>query len=77
VTDKLCCEEIPLIARIIAVADSFDAMTMGIPYRKAIDLKRLLKNSEVLIFLGKMVPKDTKGSRQSYKYEIQVSLYNE
>ena len=72
-TDKLCCEDIPLIARIIAVADSFDAMTTDRPYRK----KRLLKNSEVLIFLGKMVPKDTNGSRQSYKYEIQVSLYNE
>jgi HD-GYP domain-containing protein (c-di-GMP phosphodiesterase class II) len=38
--DKLCGEEIPLIARIIAVADSFDAMTTDRPYRKAIDFKR-------------------------------------
>lgn len=38
--DKLCGEEIPLIARIIAVADSFDAMTTDRPYRKAIDSKR-------------------------------------
>ena len=41
--DKLCGEEIPLIARIIAVADSFDAMTTDRPYRKAIDLKGALE----------------------------------
>ena len=38
-TDKLCGEDIPLIARIIAVADSFDAMTTDRPYRKAVDLE--------------------------------------
>ena len=38
--DKLCGEEIPLIARIIAVADSFDAMTTDRPYRKAIEMER-------------------------------------
>jgi HD-GYP domain-containing protein (c-di-GMP phosphodiesterase class II) len=37
--DRLCGEEIPLIARIIAVADSFDAMTTDRPYRKAVDLE--------------------------------------
>jgi HD-GYP domain-containing protein (c-di-GMP phosphodiesterase class II) len=33
--DKLAGETIPLMARIIAVADSFDAMTSDRPYRKA------------------------------------------
>ncbi|MBI5527496.1 MAG: GAF domain-containing protein [Deltaproteobacteria bacterium] len=33
--DKLKGDEIPLMARIIAVADSFDAMTSDRPYRKA------------------------------------------
>ena len=33
--DKLKAENIPLTARIIAIADSFDAMTTDRPYRKA------------------------------------------
>jgi len=31
--DRLAAERIPLVARIVAVADSFDAMTSGRPYR--------------------------------------------
>jgi len=42
-------EEIPLEARIIAVADSYDAMTTERPYRKALTkeeaIKELLKNA--------------------------------
>jgi len=37
--DKLRGEEIPVIARIIAVADTFDAMTTDRPYRKALGLE--------------------------------------
>ncbi len=36
--DGLAGEDIPLIARIIAVADAFDAMTVDRPYRKALQL---------------------------------------
>jgi diguanylate cyclase (GGDEF)-like protein len=35
-------EEIPLIGRILAVADAFSAMTTTRPYRKALDLKEAL-----------------------------------
>jgi diguanylate cyclase (GGDEF)-like protein/putative nucleotidyltransferase with HDIG domain len=35
-------EEIPLIGRVLAVADSFSAMTTTRPYRKALDLKEAL-----------------------------------
>jgi HD-GYP domain-containing protein (c-di-GMP phosphodiesterase class II) len=34
--DGLKGEQIPQLARIIAVADTFDAMTSGRPYRKAL-----------------------------------------
>ena len=37
--DGLRGDEIPLIARVIAVADTFDAMTTDRPYRKAMDAK--------------------------------------
>lgn len=37
--DQLKGEEIPLIARIIAVADAFDAMTSDRPYRRALSYK--------------------------------------
>jgi HD-GYP domain-containing protein (c-di-GMP phosphodiesterase class II) len=30
-------KEIPLLAKIVAVADTFDAMTTGRPYRKAME----------------------------------------
>lgn len=33
--DRLCGEEIPLLARIIAVADAYNAMTSDRPYRDA------------------------------------------
>ncbi len=47
--DGLKGEEIPIEARIIAVVDSFDAMTTDRPYKKAISydeaVKKLIKNS--------------------------------
>ncbi len=43
--------EIPLIARIICVADSFDAMTSDRPYRKALPLDRAL--GEIRDFAGR------------------------
>ena len=39
--DKLKGDEIPLMARIIAVADSYDAMVSDRPYRKGMPLERL------------------------------------
>ena len=33
--DRLCGDEIPIISRIIAVADAYNAMTSGRPYRDA------------------------------------------
>lgn len=44
--ERLEGEDIPLIARILAVADAFSAMTTTRPYRKALDLR------EALIRLG-------------------------
>ncbi len=41
--DKLKGEEIPLLSRIITVADVFDALTTDRPYRPAYDLKKALK----------------------------------
>lgn len=43
--------EIPLIARIIAVADAFDAMTSNRPYRKALGRETALK--ELVTFSGR------------------------
>jgi diguanylate cyclase (GGDEF)-like protein len=40
--DHLAGEEIPEIARILAVADAFSAMTTTRPYRKALDLREAL-----------------------------------
>ncbi len=40
--DGLAGEDIPLTARIFAVADSFDAMTSDRPYRGAMDVERAL-----------------------------------
>ena len=40
--DHLEGEEIPLIARILAVADAFSAMTTTRPYRKALDVREAL-----------------------------------
>jgi HD-GYP domain-containing protein (c-di-GMP phosphodiesterase class II) len=40
--DRLEGEAIPLIARILAVADAFSAMTTTRPYRKALDVREAL-----------------------------------
>jgi HD-GYP domain-containing protein (c-di-GMP phosphodiesterase class II) len=40
--DQLAGEEIPLGARILAVADSYEAMTSDRPYRKALSVERAL-----------------------------------
>ena len=39
--DHLCGEEIPLEARILAVADAFDAMSSNRPYRKRLSFMRI------------------------------------
>lgn len=44
-------EEIPLMARIIAVADTFDAMISDRPYRKGLDMESALR--EIRQFSGK------------------------
>ena len=44
--DRLEGESIPLIARILAVADAFSAMTTTRPYRKALDLREALTRLE-------------------------------
>ena len=44
--DRLEGEEIPLIARIMAVGDAFSAMTTTRPYRKALDLREALTRLE-------------------------------
>jgi HD-GYP domain-containing protein (c-di-GMP phosphodiesterase class II) len=41
--DRLEGEAIPLIGRILAVADAFSAMTTTRPYRKALDVQEALK----------------------------------
>jgi len=44
--DHLAGEEIPLIARILAVGDAFSAMTTTRPYRKALDIQEALRRLE-------------------------------
>jgi diguanylate cyclase (GGDEF)-like protein len=44
--DRLTGEEIPLIARILAVGDSFSAMTTSRPYRKALPIEEALRRIE-------------------------------
>jgi diguanylate cyclase (GGDEF)-like protein len=44
--DRLEGEEIPLIARILAVGDAFSAMTTTRPYRKALDIREALTRLE-------------------------------
>jgi diguanylate cyclase (GGDEF)-like protein len=44
--DGLAGEEIPLIARILAVGDAFSAMTTTRPYRKALSVKEALRRLE-------------------------------
>jgi diguanylate cyclase (GGDEF)-like protein/putative nucleotidyltransferase with HDIG domain len=40
--DRLTADEIPLIARILAVGDTFSAMTTSRPYRKALDIREAI-----------------------------------
>jgi diguanylate cyclase (GGDEF)-like protein/putative nucleotidyltransferase with HDIG domain len=44
--ERLAGEEIPLVARILAVGDAFSAMTTTRPYRKALDIKEALHRLE-------------------------------
>ena len=44
--DRLEGEQIPLVARILAVGDAFSAMTTTRPYRKALDVREALKRLE-------------------------------
>ncbi|MBY0490823.1 MAG: response regulator [Gemmatimonadaceae bacterium] len=46
VPDHLCGDDIPLVARITAVADSFDAMTSGRPYREGMSVGDALAELE-------------------------------
>ncbi|MGZ8474916.1 MAG: bifunctional diguanylate cyclase/phosphohydrolase [Candidatus Limnocylindria bacterium] len=41
--DRLCGDEIPLVARIVAIADTFSAMTTSRPYRKALSVQEALR----------------------------------
>src|SRR3954471_8734700 len=63
--DALAGEDIPLVARILAVGDAFSAMTTTRPYRKALDIEEALRRIEdaagtqldealVTVFVGKM-----------------------
>ncbi len=47
VHEKLKGEAIPVMARIIAVADAFDAMTSDRPYRKKINLYKAIEEIEI------------------------------
>jgi diguanylate cyclase (GGDEF)-like protein len=44
--DRLAGEEIPLIARLLAVGDAFSAMTSTRPYRKALSIEEALRRLE-------------------------------
>ena len=44
--DGLAGEEIPLVARILAVADAFSAMTTTRPYRKALGVEEAIRRLE-------------------------------
>ena len=44
--ERLAAEDIPLIARILAVADAFSAMTTTRPYRKALDVQEATRRLE-------------------------------
>ena len=39
-------EDIPLVARILAVGDAFSAMTTTRPYRKALDVREAMRRLE-------------------------------
>jgi diguanylate cyclase (GGDEF)-like protein len=44
--DALAGEDIPLVARILAVGDAFSAMTTTRPYRKALDIREAIRRLE-------------------------------
>jgi diguanylate cyclase (GGDEF)-like protein len=44
--DRLAGDDIPLIARILAIGDAFSAMTTTRPYRKALDVRTALRRLE-------------------------------
>lgn len=46
--DRLCNEHIPLSARILTVADAYDAMTHDRPYRKALSQEETVKELQLL-----------------------------
>ncbi|MEE4271997.1 MAG: HD domain-containing phosphohydrolase [Thermoanaerobaculales bacterium] len=46
--DKLQGEEIPMVARIVGVADTFDAMTTNRPYQKAMPLEYVVQKMEAM-----------------------------
>jgi putative two-component system response regulator len=54
--EKLAREEIPLDARIIAVADTFDALTTDRPYHKALDSEAALKEIRQSAQSGQLDP---------------------
>lgn len=53
--DKLAGDNIPLSARIILIADTFDAMTTSRPYRKGMDAEHAYK--ELSLFAGRQFDK--------------------
>ncbi len=55
--DRLECEKIPLMARITAIADSFDAITTDRPYRKGIHFSEAIKVFEAEKNTGQWDPK--------------------
>jgi len=77
--DRLSCDEIPLAAAIIALADSFDAITSDRPYRKALSqeeaLEVIAKNAgkqfhpELASLFIKMIKKSQKTARRGEKFE--------
>jgi HD-GYP domain-containing protein (c-di-GMP phosphodiesterase class II) len=46
--DRLAGEDIPLVARIIGVADTFDAMTTTRPYQQAMELEFVLEKMKAM-----------------------------
>jgi HD-GYP domain-containing protein (c-di-GMP phosphodiesterase class II) len=54
--DNLAGEEIPIFSRIIAVADTFDAMASNRAYRKALPLERILKEMQKDFGSGRLDP---------------------
>lgn len=74
--DGLAGAQIPLWARIIAVADSFDAMTQDRPYRKALSPEQALR--EVRNNAGKQFdPEVVEAFSQGWETICKLTLHNE